>query len=111
MILYFSLSKFATVNFWRCTICRWDKLYKIVDQIGALLSWSVAPFFRDAAHAAGSTNNIETLYQSLIVAVQHRTHYTPQELAYIAVVIFLRCITSYYEKLTISNQWKFGEYS
>ncbi|ODN04987.1 Integrator complex subunit 10 [Orchesella cincta] len=86
---------------------RWDKLYGVVDQIGSILNWSIAPFFRDAAHSTGSTN-VEMLLQSLCVAVQHRSHYTPTELAYIAVVIFLRCITAYYEKLSTSNVWKFS---
>ncbi|CAL8090047.1 unnamed protein product [Orchesella dallaii] len=86
---------------------RWEKLYGVVDQIGAILNWSIAPFFRDAAHSTGSTN-VEMLLQSLCVAVQHRSHYTPTELAYIAVVIFLRCITAYYEKLSTSNICKFS---
>lgn len=85
----------------------WDKLYLIVDQIGTLLSWKISPFFRTGSSSATPTD-VETLFQGLSLAIQHRTHYSSTELAYISVVIFLRCITSYYEKLTISSSGSGG---
>lgn len=83
---------------------RWNKLYRIMDQVGKVLKWRVCPFFNDAL-----SNTIEGLFDKLNMAVQNRDNYSCTELGIIAVMIFLRCIISYQRKFILPDQRNAGE--
>jgi hypothetical protein len=50
---------------------------------------------------------MDSLYQAVALAFQHRSHYTLAELAYITAALFLRCLVTY-SQLVNSSSTKFG---
>lgn len=100
MILYIH---FGILWLIQVLMSRWEKLFQITDQIGGALQWSISPFFQSVSHSSSGTNSLESLYQALQLGFQHRNHYSTTELAYITVVVFLRCIVEYYELLRNSS--------
>jgi len=69
-------------------------LNTIIDQIGIVLQWALAPFFRNVLKNHGTTS-VEALLLAVKAAFQQRQLYSPLELAYISVVVFLRSIVTY----------------
>ena len=78
-----------------------------MDQIGVILSWKISPFFTNATQSS-SSQSMDSLYQGISLAFQHRSHYTINELSYITAALFLRCLVTY-NQLINSSATKFGK--